>query len=163
MLQGSLYQSYLSKSWTVTVQQRVAFPCHAFLPVRPMRVWFHWSVWWDLATSPQYACGSWPHYVSDWGSRTEAFQNFVARHGTVLCAGKIQLFFHLEDPLVQNLSHYLSQCWPRSMSPYGITRPQSVKLDQMSEQHLHEVINSLRLSDAYMHICVSEISHHCFW
>ena len=23
-------------------------------------------------------------------------------------------------------SHYLSQCWPRSMSPYGITRPQCV-------------------------------------
>ena len=25
-------------------------------------------------------------------------------------------------------SHYLSQCWPRSLSPYGITRPQWVKL-----------------------------------
>ena len=25
-------------------------------------------------------------------------------------------------------SHYLSQCWPRSMSPNGITRPQWVKL-----------------------------------
>ena len=23
-------------------------------------------------------------------------------------------------------SHYLSQCWPRSLSPYGVTRPQSV-------------------------------------
>ena len=23
--------------------------------------------------------------------------------------------------------HYLSQCWPRSMSPYGVTRPQWVK------------------------------------
>ena len=27
----------------------------------------------------------------------------------------------------QETSHYLSQCWPRSMSPYGITRPQWVK------------------------------------
>ena len=26
----------------------------------------------------------------------------------------------------QATSHYLDQCWPRSMSPYGITRPQSV-------------------------------------
>ena len=25
------------------------------------------------------------------------------------------------------LSHYLSQCWPSSMSPYGVTRPQWVK------------------------------------
>ena len=24
-------------------------------------------------------------------------------------------------------SHYLSQCWPRSLSPYGVTRPQWVK------------------------------------
>ena len=28
----------------------------------------------------------------------------------------------------QATSHYLSQCWPRSMSPYGVTRPQWVKL-----------------------------------
>ena len=28
----------------------------------------------------------------------------------------------------QATSHYLSQCWPRSISPYGATRPQWVKL-----------------------------------
>ena len=27
----------------------------------------------------------------------------------------------------QTASHYLSQCWPRSLSPYGVTRPQWVK------------------------------------
>ena len=27
----------------------------------------------------------------------------------------------------QATSHYLSQCWPRSLSPYGVTRPQWVK------------------------------------
>ena len=27
----------------------------------------------------------------------------------------------------QATSHYLSQCWPRSMSPHGVTRPQWVK------------------------------------
>ena len=27
----------------------------------------------------------------------------------------------------QATSHYLNQCWPRSMSPYGVTRPQWVK------------------------------------
>ena len=26
----------------------------------------------------------------------------------------------------QGISHYLSQCWPRSMSPYGVIRPQIV-------------------------------------
>ena len=28
----------------------------------------------------------------------------------------------------QATSHYLSQCWPRSLSPYGAIRPQWVKL-----------------------------------
>ena len=28
----------------------------------------------------------------------------------------------------QAASHYLSQCWPRSRSPYGVTRPQWVNL-----------------------------------
>ena len=37
----------------------------------------------------------------------------------------------------QATSHYLSQCWPRSLSPYGVTRPQWV--------------NTLRLGDAYMY------------
>ena len=33
----------------------------------------------------------------------------------------------------QATSHYLSQCWPRSMSPNGITRPQWVKMtDEVS-------------------------------
>ena len=27
----------------------------------------------------------------------------------------------------QATSHYLSQCWPRSLSPYGVTRPRWVK------------------------------------
>ena len=27
----------------------------------------------------------------------------------------------------QAASHYLSQCWPRSLSPYGVIRPQWVK------------------------------------
>ena len=27
----------------------------------------------------------------------------------------------------QETSHYLSQCWPRSMLPYGVTRPQYIK------------------------------------
>ena len=32
----------------------------------------------------------------------------------------------------QATSHYLSQCWPRFMSPYGVTRPQWVKFMSIS-------------------------------
>ena len=46
----------------------------------------------------------------------------------------------------QATSHYLSQCWPRPLSPYGVTRPQWVKmtyLDYRSSQltHLIDIIN----------------------
>ena len=34
-------------------------------------------------------------------------------------------------------SHYLSQCWPRSLSPYGVTRPQWVNSDESKRPHLH--------------------------
>ena len=44
----------------------------------------------------------------------------------------------------QATSHYLSQCWPRSMSPNGVTRPHWV--------------NSLR----HGNICISELGHHRF-
>ena len=36
----------------------------------------------------------------------------------------------------QATSHYLSQCWPRSLSPYSVTRPQSVKFMNTSDVKL---------------------------
>ena len=37
----------------------------------------------------------------------------------------------------QATSHYLSQCWPRSVSPYGVIRPQWVKLSDFIPQKYH--------------------------
>ena len=34
----------------------------------------------------------------------------------------------------QATSHYLSQCWPRSLSPYSVSRPQWVKANQSINQ-----------------------------
>ena len=34
----------------------------------------------------------------------------------------------------QATSHYLSQCWPRSLSPYGVTRPQWVNAVKLSNE-----------------------------
>ena len=34
----------------------------------------------------------------------------------------------------QATSHYLRQCWPRSMSPYGVIRPQWVKFNLSMEK-----------------------------
>ena len=35
----------------------------------------------------------------------------------------------------QATSHYLNQCWPRSLSPYGITRPQWVNERKQLQRH----------------------------
>ena len=36
----------------------------------------------------------------------------------------------------QASNHYLSQCWPRSMSPYGITKPQWVNISAISIKYI---------------------------
>ena len=48
----------------------------------------------------------------------------------------------------QAASHYLSQCWPRSLSPYGVIRPQWVKLAYTNNDYhvwickLHDIITA---------------------
>ena len=41
----------------------------------------------------------------------------------------------------QATSHYLSQCWPRSMSPNGVTSPQWVKTTGRKWAVLHSVLS----------------------
>ena len=42
----------------------------------------------------------------------------------------------------QATNHYLSQCWPRFMSPYDVTRPQWVNKTQLYQQLVHCVVAS---------------------
>ena len=37
----------------------------------------------------------------------------------------------------QATSHYLNQCWPRSLSPYGVTRPQWVSSSHLGQNGRH--------------------------
>ena len=83
-------------------------------------------------------------------------------------------------------SHYLCQCWPRSLSPYGVTRPQCVDTIYPDPSCWLIIKHHWRIwaneSHEYMkhwyceqnktrqithwgrvtHICVSEIGHHWF-
>ena len=45
----------------------------------------------------------------------------------------------------QATSHYLSQCWPRSMSPYGVTRPQWVNRNSHHKDKM--VLQQSHISD----------------
>ena len=42
----------------------------------------------------------------------------------------------------QATSHYLSQCWPSSMSPHGVTRPQWHKLKSHEISFIHNICYS---------------------
>ena len=45
----------------------------------------------------------------------------------------------------QATSHCLNQCWPRSLPPYGVTRPQWVNAGKvLSPGHLHQIWAALR-------------------
>ena len=51
----------------------------------------------------------------------------------------------------QATSHYLSQCWPRSLSPFGITKPQWVNFTQAQEVSASQ--------QAYLVIAVTSHEH----
>ena len=44
----------------------------------------------------------------------------------------------------QATSHYLSQCWPRSLSPYDVTRPECVKSTDLLDL-LQEEVSALKV------------------
>ena len=52
----------------------------------------------------------------------------------------------------QAASHYLSQCWPRSMSPYGDTRPQWVNAVQYTLQWHNNELDGV--SNHQPHYCL---------
>ena len=63
----------------------------------------------------------------------------------------------------QATSHYLSQCWPRYLSPYGITRPQWVKC--LSVLHLLKTLQGLELGlqVLYSIIYCTDATHLCWY
>ena len=62
----------------------------------------------------------------------------------------------------QATSHYLSQCWPRSLSPYDVTRPQWVK-DSQQRNKLCQTVFLHRNPEIHDgHECLLAISQ-CHW
>ena len=67
-------------------------------------------------------------------------------------------------------SHYLSRCWPRSLSPHGVTRPQWVNLlhtefcifCHFSMMRWHWWLKSFPMEDKDMIILYNQY-HGCWW
>ena len=52
----------------------------------------------------------------------------------------------------QATSHYLSQCWPRSLSPYGVTRPQWVnplRLGKMAPTLADNIFKCISMNEKF--------------
>ena len=57
----------------------------------------------------------------------------------------------------QAASHYPSQCWPKSMSPYGVTRPQWLKLSiaKSSDVHLEAISQGIpKISNTQIRVLI---------
>ena len=61
--------------------------------------------------------------IDGWGNSCEIARIWMSLEFTDDQSTLVQLIAWCR----QATSHYLSQCWPRSLSPYGVTRPQWVK------------------------------------
>ena len=61
----------------------------------------------------------------------------------------------------QVTSHYLNQCWSRSMSPYCISRPQSVTVNSVFMKNFHGSSDICPMGFIYS-IQICEISHQTF-
>ena len=62
----------------------------------------------------------------------------------------------------QAISHYLNQCWPRFMSPYGVTKPQWVKVMPSVNLSINGlVVPSTRLVVQKFVSSLKHMSHWC--
>ena len=96
----------------------------------------HWSAPDSLIRSYHQPCTN-----SMWGDESEAVAPIIWLY-QIMDAQKENVFF--PDLLItlrsyevmawcrQTTSHYLHTCWPRSLPPYGVTRPQWVNMFYLS-------------------------------
>ena len=103
-----------------------------------------------MVSLPTHICVTRPQWVNslapvkfEWNFRYVIFNQILVTDGWGISCEIAPIWTSLDftddqSALVQVMawsrqatSHYLSQCWPRFLSPYGVTRPQWVK----SRQH----------------------------
>ena len=70
----------------------------------------------------RYVTFKWISVIDGWGISCEIALLWMSLNFTDDQSTLVQVMAWCR----QATSHYLSQCWPRSMSPYGVTRPQCV-------------------------------------
>ena len=109
--------------------------------------------WWPLSTTlTHWPLGDVAVILKVWFSKS--LQRIVAWAVTVWLPQELinekSILVQVMTWCCQQMSHYLSQCWPRSMPTYGITRLQSGKGKRKHNGQGDHYINSSPPSAAYM-------------
>ena len=84
------------------------------------------SVMWDHLSARDHDWQGKPQYYSlvpgkfEWNFRLVIFKQILVIDGWGISCEIALIWMSLD---FTSWSHYLSQCWPRSLSPYGVTRP----------------------------------------
>ena len=129
----------LKHNWCLTHSGQLMYICIS-------NIGYHWFRYWLAScwTPTHYLNQCW-HVVNslspgkfEWNFVYVIFKRILVIDGCGFCCEIALIWMSLDftdnqSTLVQVMawccqetSHYLSQCWPRSLSPYGITRPQWV-------------------------------------
>ena len=116
---------------------------------RPLNLITHWLI--NISDIINLlALGSWGckcnvnYVISKLISRIDISCEMALRWMNVTRRLQILVSVGSDNGLVQMAtSHYLNRCWPSTMMPYCITRPQGVKLKEV-----------------WLCICISEMVHH---
>ena len=85
-----------------------------------------------------------------WGGWGIGYSLKLGNFKLISAINTLSIFFEITDhysTLVKAMAwcrqakkHYLSQCWPRSLAPYGVTRPQLVNLDIANHYMWYEFV-----------------------
>ena len=109
---------------------------------------FYYLSGWVITFNINHVCVSlthWPLRNFEWSFRHVIFKRIFV-DGWHICCEIALIWMSLDftddqSSLVQVMawcrqatSHYLSQCWPRSLSPYGVIRPQLVNHALISDK-----------------------------
>ena len=137
-------------SWNCTICMMYAAPCH----ISTWRVFiviiFMWFIipgltHWPLGDMPQTLKISFSDVIWAVNKKKNHFQwKCIVMDAKDLESALVQVMAWCH----QARSHYLSQCWPRSMWPYGITRPQWVKKHVCD---MHNVLDITKMEDTVIY------------
>ena len=116
----SLKMTYLKLNWVKRTMAPVCI-CPLLLSTQPR---LNWLAPWKFECNFRYLVFQIISVIDGWVISFELTLRWMSLDLTDDNSTLVQVMAWCR----QATSHYLNQCWPRSLSPYGVTRPQKVNI-----------------------------------